>query len=115
MQAFGSLYDVLRDESLQTQVNENQMQILQDIARGLRFLHAANPQVRGKNQSSYAVMRRRGTQLTLRPFHFAGCSRGPQSTERSRRCEFPRQGKRLRLVGKDRSRLCLRDALLDGA
>ena len=30
--AFGSLYDVLRNESLQTQVDENQMHILQDIA-----------------------------------------------------------------------------------
>lgn len=43
--AFGSLYDVLRDESLQTQVDENCMQILQDIARGMRFLHAANTEV----------------------------------------------------------------------
>ena len=30
--AFGSLYDVLRDASLQTQVDENQMHFLQDIA-----------------------------------------------------------------------------------
>eukprot|EP00977_Amphora_coffeiformis_P013940 scaffold3806_cov169-Amphora_coffeaeformis.AAC.16 len=45
IQAFGSLYDVLRDASLQRQIEEHQMPILQDIARGIRFLHAANPQV----------------------------------------------------------------------
>jgi len=45
IQVFGSLYDVSRDMSLQSQIEENQMQILQDIARGIRFLHAANPQV----------------------------------------------------------------------
>ena len=45
MQAFGSLYDVLRDVSLQRQIEDNQMQILQDIARRIRFLHAANPEV----------------------------------------------------------------------
>jgi serine/threonine protein kinase len=44
-QAFGSLYDVLRDETLHSQLVESQMQILQDVCRGVRFLHAANPQV----------------------------------------------------------------------
>lgn len=43
--AFGSLYDVLRDDSLQSQVDENQMHILQDVIRGLRFLHSADPEV----------------------------------------------------------------------
>ena len=41
----GSLYDVLRDESLELDVDEHLLPILQDIAQGMRFLHAANPQV----------------------------------------------------------------------
>jgi guanylate cyclase len=41
----GSLYDVLRNETLENQLEENKMQILQDISRGMRFLHAADPRV----------------------------------------------------------------------
>ena len=41
----GSLYDVLRDESIELDVDEHLLPVLQDIAQGMRFLHAANPQV----------------------------------------------------------------------
>lgn len=41
----GSLYDVLRDESVDLDVDEHILPVLQDIAQGVRFLHAANPQV----------------------------------------------------------------------
>jgi len=43
----GSLYDVLRDqdESVQAELEENTLSILQDIAQGVRFLHAAHPKV----------------------------------------------------------------------
>lgn len=41
----GSLYDVLRDEEIVLGFDEHIMPILQDIAQGVRFLHAANPQV----------------------------------------------------------------------
>ena len=41
----GSLYEAMRNENLQYQIKDSLMVILQDIARGLRFLHAANPQV----------------------------------------------------------------------
>ena len=41
----GSLYDVLRDDSMELDVDEHILPVLQDIAQGVRFLHAANPQV----------------------------------------------------------------------
>lgn len=40
----GSLYDVLRDDSIILKP-EQILEILQDVAQGLRFLHSANPQV----------------------------------------------------------------------
>ena len=39
----GSLYDVLRDDSIELDLDDHIMPILQDIAQGVRFLHAANP------------------------------------------------------------------------
>ncbi|KAG7340885.1 multi-sensor hybrid histidine kinase [Nitzschia inconspicua] len=41
----GSLYDVLRNESIDFDIDEITLPILQDIAQGVRFLHAASPQV----------------------------------------------------------------------
>jgi serine/threonine protein kinase/ABC-type phosphate/phosphonate transport system substrate-binding protein len=41
----GSLYDVLRNMAIELDVDETIMPILQDIAQGVRFLHAASPQV----------------------------------------------------------------------
>jgi len=38
----GSLYDVLRDESI-LDLDEHTLPILQDIAQGVRFLHVATP------------------------------------------------------------------------
>ncbi|KAG7373606.1 signal transduction histidine kinase [Nitzschia inconspicua] len=43
--SLGSLYDVLRNESIELDIDENTLPILQDIAQGVRFLHAASPQV----------------------------------------------------------------------
>jgi serine/threonine protein kinase len=41
----GSLYDLLRDTTVFLDTDEHIMPILQDIAQGVRFLHAASPQV----------------------------------------------------------------------
>lgn len=41
----GSLYDVLRDDKIELDLDEHIMPILQDIAQGIRFLHAATPKV----------------------------------------------------------------------
>ena len=41
----GSLYDVLRDVSIELDLDDHIMPILQDIAQGVRFLHAATPKV----------------------------------------------------------------------
>ncbi|CAB9513725.1 activated protein kinase catalytic subunit alpha-1 [Seminavis robusta] len=41
----GSLHDVLKDETIELDTDEHLIPILQDIAQGMRFLHAANPTV----------------------------------------------------------------------
>ena len=41
----GSLHDVLKDGTINIVVDENVISILQDIAQGMRFLHASQPQV----------------------------------------------------------------------
>ena len=39
----GSLYDVLHNESIGLDIGEHILPILQDVAQGMRFLHAASP------------------------------------------------------------------------
>lgn len=41
----GSLYDAIRNETINLSSTEDILTIVQDIAHGLRFLHSANPQV----------------------------------------------------------------------
>ena len=41
----GSLYDAMRNDAINLNTKEDILTIIQDIAHGLHFLHAANPAV----------------------------------------------------------------------
>jgi guanylate cyclase, other len=46
------LTKVLKDKAIELDVDEHLLPVLQDVAQGMRFLHAANPQVSNLKQQN---------------------------------------------------------------